>query len=135
MDMGGDSDIDRLCRGHGHFHSHILAAYTRRCRSPLPDLACQPHPPDRRPTASSSPTYRPTTSLNTNTQMKSEQHALERRLWARMEKLKAEHAKRAAGEQQVCVESEPDKRLTYSAKITRKAVPTRRVVVSSLRVY
>lgn len=49
--------------------------------------------------------------------MKKDQDALERRLWARMEKLKADHAAKQAPERQI-------------AKITRKPVAAERVAVS-----
>lgn len=49
--------------------------------------------------------------------MKKDQDALERRLWARMEKIKAEHAAKQATERQV-------------AKITRKPVPAEKTAVS-----
>ncbi|TXT15880.1 hypothetical protein VHUM_00383 [Vanrija humicola] len=42
--------------------------------------------------------------------MKADQEALERRLWARMEKVKADHTKKSAAEREV-------------ARITRKPVP------------
>ncbi|KAL1408527.1 hypothetical protein Q8F55_005339 [Vanrija albida] len=46
--------------------------------------------------------------------MKADQDALERRLWARMEKVKAEHAKKGAAEREV-------------AKITRRPVPAEKL--------
>lgn len=49
--------------------------------------------------------------------MKKDQDALERRLWARMEKVKAEHAAKQAPERQI-------------AKMTRKPVSTERAAVS-----
>jgi hypothetical protein len=50
--------------------------------------------------------------------MKKDQDALERRLWARMEKLKAEQTAKQAPDRQI-------------AKITRKPIPAEKVAVSA----
>lgn len=53
--------------------------------------------------------------------MKADQDALERRLWARMEKVKADHGKKSAAEREVYVCGNKGT-LTPRAKITRKPV-------------
>jgi hypothetical protein len=62
-------------------------------------------------------------------QMKVDQETLERRLWARQEKVKAEHERQIKGEQDMCVVSfetslDPGVLLIrHSARIARRPIP------------